>query len=64
MKPLRITQRNDEPADIWAMRAYTMALPHFSDDALRAMAGWIESHSRAELARRAALHPPAQGGEP
>ena len=41
MKRLRVEQRKGERADIFAMRAFAIALPHMDLPSLRAFARWI-----------------------
>ena len=51
-KRLRVEQRKDEPADLWALRALSMALPHMDDNQRIAMARWLWARVNDDLRKR------------
>jgi hypothetical protein len=48
MKRLRVEQRKGESADLFALRAFALAMPHMDINAVRAFAGWIWDRSKAD----------------
>ena len=55
MKRLRIEQRKDEPADIWCLRAMSMAFPHMDDNQKYAMARWMWDRVSDEFRKNGTL---------
>jgi hypothetical protein len=52
MSKLRVEQWKNEPADIFAIRAFVKAMPQMDDNALHAMAFYIWERAHAEIADR------------
>lgn len=52
MNRLRIEQRKDEPADLFALRACMMAYGQIDDNTKLAMARWLWSYVNDDLKKR------------
>jgi len=48
MIKLRVERKKDEPVDIFAMRAFSKALPHMTRSEVIAAAEWIYAKAMAE----------------
>lgn len=52
MNRLRIQQRKDESPDLFAMRAFALAMKHMDDNQMYAASSWIASAARDTLFKR------------
>jgi hypothetical protein len=48
MKPLRVEQRKNEPADMFILRALAMALPRMEREHFYALAAYMAKRAAAE----------------
>lgn len=60
MNKLRVEQQKNEPADIFAIRAFAKALPLMDDKALMAAAKWVWARASDEMDDRKTKNPPAE----
>ena len=52
MSNLRVEKRKNESADLFAMRAFAMAMPYMEDKALLAASWWIYDIAAAQVRDR------------